>query len=126
LPASAKAGRKPKANLGFEDELFVTHGRWLYVLFTLVWTRSVAVSMVFCAIERSSLACSASVSKPPRMIGPGFEKLCRGFCVRQFLHKFKVRLSVGPCELDHLGIVFFRAFNGRRGRCLASGYSLRP
>jgi hypothetical protein len=54
--------KKPKANLGFEDELFVTYGRWLYVLFTSVCTRSVVVSMVFCARERSSLACWASAS----------------------------------------------------------------
>ena len=26
--------KKPKANLGFEDELFAPYGRWLYVSFT--------------------------------------------------------------------------------------------
>jgi hypothetical protein len=47
-------------------------------------------------------------------IGRQFEKLRRGFHVRQFLCKFKVRLSVGLCELDHLSIVFLRATNGPR------------
>jgi hypothetical protein len=106
--------KSQRQNLGFDDELF--------------YSRSLAICLVYVGLhafggcqhgflrDRKKLSglLGQCFELPPRMIGPGFEKLCRGFCVRQFLHKFKVRLSVGPCELDHLGIVFLRACNGRR------------